>query len=303
MKKVLLSLIYISYIISGYAQTDCSELFISEYVEGSGNNKALEIYNPTQNPVDLGNYQVGRFRDGASNPMLLKLSGTIQPLGTWVVTLDKRDSNQPCPGNECAVDAALQAVTDTFVNPVYVQANSPFYFNGDDAVILTNLAGNVIIDLIGKIGEDPGTAWSDTSGKWWTIDHTLIRKSNVLKGVSANPAQFMVQTEWDSLPENTFSNLGSHTCDCSTISIDEHSSESTMSVFPNPASQKFFIKTPSAIEEVRMYNMTGQQVYAEKVSLFTNFIEMKPMSYAKGLYIVSVKLKTGKILVSKLTLK
>ena len=32
---------------------DCTELFISEYVEGSHNNKALEIYNPTDTDIDL----------------------------------------------------------------------------------------------------------------------------------------------------------------------------------------------------------------------------------------------------------
>ena len=34
---------------------DCSELFISEYLEGSGNNKGIEIYNPTTQPIELAN--------------------------------------------------------------------------------------------------------------------------------------------------------------------------------------------------------------------------------------------------------
>ena len=37
---------------------DSENLFFSEYVEGSGNNKVLEIYNPTDSEVDLTEYKV-----------------------------------------------------------------------------------------------------------------------------------------------------------------------------------------------------------------------------------------------------
>ena len=33
-----------------------AEVFISEYIEGSGNNKAIEIFNPTNSPVSLDGY-------------------------------------------------------------------------------------------------------------------------------------------------------------------------------------------------------------------------------------------------------
>lgn len=302
MKNFIISSLLISSAFFASAQ-GCTDLFISEYIVGSNNNRALEIYNPTPNPINLANYKVGRFRDGASNPMLLSLSNTLQPYETWVVTIDKRDGNQTCPGLECAVDIALQTVTDTFVNPTYVQSNSPFYFNGDDAVILSDVAGTTIIDLVGKIGEDPGTAWSDTSGGWWTTGHTLVRKSNVLDGVKVNPSTFLVMNEWDSLSINIFDHVGWHTCDCSTMSVDEKETREKLSVYPNPAAEKFFVKAPSAVEEIKIYNITGQQVFAEKIALFTNFIEVHPVAYSAGLYVISVKLKNGKTLVSKLTLK
>ena len=31
-----------------------SELFITEYVEGTGTDRAIELYNPTDNPISLG---------------------------------------------------------------------------------------------------------------------------------------------------------------------------------------------------------------------------------------------------------
>ena len=199
----------------------CSDLFISEYIDGAGNNRALELYNPTSLPIDLSNYQVGRFRDGVTTPMLVPLSGTIQPNDTYVIALDKRDPNGT--GTEVPIDSALEAVADTFVNPIYVQSNSPFYFNGDDAVVLTDQSGTELVDLIGKIGEDPGLAWTDdvsagftdaNGGTLWTKDKTLIRKESITNGVVINPILFNPTVEWDSLPINTFSELGFHTCDC-----------------------------------------------------------------------------------------
>ena len=47
-----------------------NDLFFSEYVEGSSNNKALEIYNGTGAPIDLaaGGYSVQMFFNGQPRP-------------------------------------------------------------------------------------------------------------------------------------------------------------------------------------------------------------------------------------------
>jgi hypothetical protein len=48
------------------ASTGCTELFFSEYIEGSSNNKAIEIYNPTASAVSLANYSIKRFNNGGT---------------------------------------------------------------------------------------------------------------------------------------------------------------------------------------------------------------------------------------------
>ena len=76
MKKILLSL-GIILTINMSAQV-CSELFISEYVEGPGNNNAIEIYNPTNASIDLAGYHINRYSNGASSvPEIWHLSGVI----------------------------------------------------------------------------------------------------------------------------------------------------------------------------------------------------------------------------------
>lgn len=300
MKRLLL-LSFLAASFAGANAQGCADLFISEYVEGSGNNKAIELYNPTNAPIDLSLYQMGRFRDGSGTPMTLNLSGSIAAYGTHVVALDKRDPNGT--GNEAPIDAALEAVADTFVNPVYVQANSPFYFNGDDAFGLFKGDGTVIVDLIGKIGEDPGGAWSDENDVWWTNEHTLIRKNTILGGVTINPVEFNVEVEWDSLPQNTYTELGMHECDCQTLGIED-GEISKFNMFPNPAVEKnLMITATQDLDVIQVFNILGQE--SEKVTFDkknTNYHMLELNQLRTGIYIVRVSLKNGVVLSRKVML-
>ena len=53
------------------------------------------------------------------------------------------------------VDPVFYSSCDYHCSGVYP---TPFYFNGDDAITLEK-DGN-IIDIFGKVGEDPGSAWT-----------------------------------------------------------------------------------------------------------------------------------------------
>ena len=304
MKRTLLSIAFTAAASSMIAQ-DCSELFISEYVVGSGNNRALELYNPTANSIDLSTYKVGRFRDGSGTPMLLDLSGTIASLSTFVIVIDKQDPNGT--GFDEPVDAALAAVADVFVNPVYVQSNSPFYFNGDDAVPLFNGDPTVttnLKDVVGRIGEDPGTAWSDANGTWWTTDKTLIRKSSVLSGDGNGLDEFLPEVEWDSLPENTFTELGWHTCDCANVGINDQDINK-INVYPNPNTTGVLnVSANKNIDLIQVFNIIGQQ--AKEIDLSNQFADTQRIDLKglrDGLYIVRVTLDGGATISRKVTLQ
>ncbi len=92
MKKLLLSLAAACVAFSAQAQ-DCSELFISEYVQGSYNNRAIEIYNPTNAPINLSGYSIGRFNNGAATLSAITIIGLpsfmLMPNTTYVVCTDK----------------------------------------------------------------------------------------------------------------------------------------------------------------------------------------------------------------------
>lgn len=174
---------------SSVAATD---LFFSEYVEGSSTNKYLEIYNGTGSTVDLSGYRVRLYSNGSTTASGtsndVQLSGTLTN-GSVVVI---RNSG-----------ATLYSGTATVVASVN--------FNGNDAVALYKIATAANVDIIGRIGEDPGTAWTSTSNT--TVDKTLVRKANVTGGVTVNPVSGFptLESQWDVLNQNVVTGLGSHT--------------------------------------------------------------------------------------------
>ena len=66
--KNIFSFIVASILTCGLFAQNCTNLFISEYVEGSGNNKVIELYNPTSDAIDLSNYALSRWSNGSTTP-------------------------------------------------------------------------------------------------------------------------------------------------------------------------------------------------------------------------------------------
>jgi plastocyanin/DNA/RNA endonuclease YhcR with UshA esterase domain len=166
----------------------CSELYFSEYLEGSSNNKALEIYNPTNAAINLSTYSVKAYNNGGltiSNSLQLP-NKTIAAHDVYVIA------------NSQAV-AAILGVSDT--------TSTVTFFNGDDAVVL--FKGTDTLDIIGKVGNDPGTNWTVGSGA--TSEFTLVRKMPVNKG---QRRWTVGATEWNVYPQNTATYLGSHSSNC-----------------------------------------------------------------------------------------
>ncbi|MEB3355309.1 MAG: ExeM/NucH family extracellular endonuclease [Synechococcales bacterium] len=169
-----------------------TDLFISEYVEGSSNNKALEFYNGTGATIDLAaeGYVVQIYFNGATSPgVTINLTGTVASGDVFVLA-------------QAAADATILAQAD--------QTSTAPWYNGDDAIVLRKGgATGTIIDSIGQIGFDPGTEWgSDLTS---TADNTLRRKSTIAAGDTNPDDAFDPAVEWDGFAQNTFDGLGSHT--------------------------------------------------------------------------------------------
>lgn len=284
-----------------------NDLIISEYVEGSSQNKAVELYNPTDNAIDLSEYTIKLYKNGNTAPdRETALSGTIQAHSTFVIV------------NNVAEDVGYGATSQELLNKADllvpgVYETSAIYWNGNDAIAL--FKGSQPVDLFGKIGmggvfdidgEDNGwTNVTDTTVQYgqesytivdynagplywlsWSKDHTLIRKPNVRTGVTTNPAAFNVGLEWDSLGVDYFDNLGTH--DIWPESIEEVSvKENFLTVYPNPISGKGVLNISSEKELVKVvvYNLLGTMVYEQEFET-VSFCEINTTGFDSGIYFI-----------------
>ena len=113
-----------------------TDLFFSEYVEGSGSNQALEIYNGTGAPVNLAGYEVLLLSSSGTEFATFNLNSTGTSLGNGE-TLVIANPNS---------DLALRLLSDATSNVAF--------FNGSNPVGLKK--DGDLIDLIGIIGAAAG---------------------------------------------------------------------------------------------------------------------------------------------------
>ncbi|MFM5880461.1 ExeM/NucH family extracellular endonuclease [Aeromonas sanarellii] len=170
--------------LAGQAQ---AQLLISEYLEGSSNNKAVELSNVGSSVIDLSQYRLALYANG--KPLTeaptnsLALQGTLAPGASLVLA------------NPSASSEILAKANQTSGNLV---------FNGDDALVLYR--GSELVDSFGQVGVDPGTAW--VSGGVSTLDMTLRRKATVTTGRVDATAPFDPALEYVAALKDDASGLG-----------------------------------------------------------------------------------------------
>ena len=80
------SLMLAAVIASLSALPAAADLYFSEYIEGSSNNKALEIYNSSASSVDLTGHKVEMYFNGNTAASLaINLTGNIPANGVFVL--------------------------------------------------------------------------------------------------------------------------------------------------------------------------------------------------------------------------
>lgn len=169
-----------------------TDLIISEYVEGSSTNKAIELYNPTGASVSLAAYTLSVYFNGSTTPSNFTLTGTVAAGDVFVFA-----------------DNLLAGFAD--------QTTGASLWNGNDAIALRK--GDQVVDSVGQIGAPaPATEWG--TGLASTADNTLRRNADVCVGDSLPTDAFDPAAEWQGFAQNTFDGLGAHISDCGGVEPD-----------------------------------------------------------------------------------
>jgi hypothetical protein len=175
--RILLGLAFV--FLASLLSAQATNLLISEYVEGTSYQKAIEIFNGTGAAVDLSTVSLKKQTNGAGafgNELVL--SGTLANNDVFVIV------NATSGGTNLVGQPYVDlATTSQAVN-----------FNGNDAVAL--FRGGVMIDVVGVV-DDPNN---------WGQNVTLVRNANI-----ASPTTTYNPAEWTQYPVDTFEYLGYHT--------------------------------------------------------------------------------------------
>jgi endonuclease I/chitodextrinase len=243
-----------------------TELFISEYIEGSSNEKAIEIVNLTGGTINLSDYSIQKQSNGGSWVDDYPLGNSnIIPGDVFVIA--HADVTAPALLNEADLFGPPNEDTSPY------GYGSPLNFNGNDPVGLYK--NGVLIDIIGNEGD--------------SSDH-IQNKTYRRKSTISSPNAIFDTDEWLVLAVNTYDGIGSHT---STLSTEDNFS-STFKMYPNPTNgnEVYFNITENV--HVKIYNVLGKLIDKRELEQKNNSIDISSLS--KGMYFVKVNSKNTSIL-------
>ena len=232
-----------------------TELLFSEYIEGSSNNKALEIANNTGVSVNLSTYTVKKQTNGAGAWSTgLTLSGTLNS-GSKFTIVNSSIASTCYPNSSANISTTATELT----------------FNGNDAVGL--FKNGVLIDIIGTF--NGGTAN-------FAADVTLRRKS----AITSPSTIFNLSTQWDSFTTDTCNNLGSK---ISTKAVKEEivAEPDGISLYPNPSNGEFTVYyiNSNKTYAIEIFSMQGQTVFL-KENIKQSSVPISNLP--KGFYLVKI---------------
>ncbi|MFV8326404.1 T9SS type A sorting domain-containing protein [Flavobacterium sp. ZS1P14] len=238
-----------------------TDLLFSEYIEGSSNNKALEISNATGTAISLSVYVVKKQTNGAGSWSTgLSLTGTLNNGSKFTIVNSLMASNcYPISSANLSTSAAEMA------------------FNGNDAVGL--FKNGVLIDIIGTF--NGGTAN-------FSADETIRRKSTV----TSPTITFNKTTQWDSFASDTCNNLGSRRVEKSikeAVILDL----SAITLYPNPTNGNFSINNTDKKYSIEIYSIIGQKIFEEKN---TTKSAISVPNIPKGAYMARVTIDSNSVI-------
>lgn len=241
------------------------DLMITKYLEGSENNRAIEITNKTGHPVNLNKYRLSTqfYNNTAGNyyfPDAYELEGLVQHNETFVVL--NPYSNFSCITNDEAR---------------FVTAAPQLSFSGSQYLELRY--ASTTVDALGI---------KDMSNSSVLGDVSLYRLSSVTQ-----PSNTFTLSEWEAFPADYCENLGV----LATSDVGFYS-ENNWSVYPNPVvGNSLYVegKQLENVQEISVFDLSGKLVQQESRP-FKNKNSVNVQNLKPGVYILNIDHKSLKFI-------
>jgi len=229
------------------------DLMVTKYLEGTSNNKGIEITNKTGHPVNLSDYRLSiQFTSGTNYYFVdpYELEGTVQNNETFVVL--NPDANFSCY---------------TINQAKFVTAAPQMTYSGSQYLELRYKSSTV--DAIGVSGTNNSSVLGNVS---------LYRKSNI-----GQPTTTFNISEWDSYASNYCQSLG-------TLATAEAilAQNNEFKIYPNPVNDHVFVsgKTEN-IKTAQILDLSGKVIYTEQ-NPFKNKKGISVQNLSTGSYLLKI---------------
>ena len=263
---------------SGIFRPIVKTLFFSKYMEGSSNNKALEIYNPTNTDISLELYGIPYVINGANTTALVDVpeGWFFFPSGSTILANSRY----------LVVNPSATIINKSIANYVPLTIfDYPTGYNGDDGMKLTqfqnitdktNRQNYSIIDTIGTFTKvfPNNSPWPVAGVLLATQDKTLIRKPTIVRGNSnwdASVGTNGLDSEWIVYSQNT-------------ISSTYPSNVGLPSIY-NDVAWSFGDNSPVVIPEVSIMNINGLRHISSYNNLTIKTLGVVTAKSTNGFYI------------------
>ncbi len=230
------------------------DLMVTKYLEGTSNNKGIEITNKTGHPVNLSDYRLSiQFPSGSNYyfPAPYELEGIVQNNESFVVL--NPDANFSCY---------------TINQAKFVTAAPQMTYSGSQYVELRYKSSTV--DAIGILGTNNSSVLGNVS---------LYRKSTV-----GQPTTSFSIAEWDVYPSNYCQNLG-------TLSTGEilSAQSNEWKIYPNPVDDGIFVKGKNVekIAFAQILDLSGRIIVSE-TNPFKNKNSISVKNLSKGVFLLNL---------------
>ena len=191
---------------AGTVPPPAANLFISEWAEGTSNNKYFEVYNASTDTVDLSDYEFVTCSNACDNDTYEYNTSFSANVDGSSTLLAAGDVYVVCHGSASDGITAECDQTNNYVS------------NGDDALGLWHTAGNQLLDVVGLTVNYSNSGWTVAGVSGATKDDTIVRKASVTQGNTdwaSSAGTDTADSEWlvEAKPEATYTppTLGNHT--------------------------------------------------------------------------------------------
>lgn len=227
---------------------DCSALLISEYHEAATNTpneKYIELYNPTNAPIPLKNYQLARFANGRVNykPQIRTLpeDDMIAPHSTYIIA---RNNSELC----------LNGIANYCTSSVVLESD------GNDITALQNADG-INLDIIGILN----------------VNNNFVQNTNLVRNSSVQaPTASYIDSDWTSNISNNLTFLGYHinVCACSESTVTWDGTAWSNGIGPN-INTPAIINGPYNTSAATSFSACRLTINAEVIITPNTFIEVE----------------------------